>query len=213
MYKKSNLLSILVVGGLLTLTGCVGVQGDSKKVTVGNKATIGKIDFTLPQQIKWKQIKNQKKNGNLLAEWIPVTNKDHNSAPVRVIYQRLVSNQPVNKFLSAMTQPLQKACTNIKANPFKTTSTYKNQANVEVFCAQLGQSGFGTASYLSVFSDGVASYMLVSEVKLPPSKKAGVVRPKNNKEKQWASTSATLAKFMRQMNSNIRFCSTPKKCQ
>ncbi len=204
--KKSNVLNALVIGGLLTLTGCVGLKGS-------NEPAVAKIDFSLPQQIKWKQIKNQKQDGNTWAEWIPETNKDNNTAPVRVVYQRKVSAQPAKVFLLAVAQPLKKMCGDLKATAFKTASAYPNQMSIEALCSRFVKSGFGTVSYLTAYSDGQANYFLISEVKLPASEKAGLINPKNDQEKKWAQTGATLAKVMKQFNKNTRFCDATGKCQ
>ncbi len=204
--KKSNLLNVLAIGALLTLTGCVGLKGS-------NEPAVAKIDFSLPQQIKWKQIKNQQKDGNTWAEWIPETNKDNNTAPVRVVYQRKVSNQPAKAFLLAAAQPLKQMCGDLKATAFKTNSTYDNQMSIEALCSRFAKSGFGTVSYLTNYSDGQANYFLISEVKLPASEKAGLINPKNDQEKKWAQTAAALAKVMKQFNKNTRFCDVSGKCQ
>ncbi len=207
--NKLNMFNILAIGGLLTLTGCVGLKGSDESAVT----KINTITFTPPSQIKWKQVKSQQKNGYILAEWIPQDSVDNNRALVRILYNRSVSDKSATDFLSTAIQPMKQSCTDIAIAPVKGGSAYKNQANAEVLCAQLSKANFGTASYFSVFSDGEANHLVMSEVKLPPSKKAGVVTPKNEAEKKWAQNAATLVALMNKFNQGIRVCDAEKKCQ
>ncbi len=209
--NKLNSLNLLVIGSLLTLTGCVGTM-DKKEISTATTG-VAKIDFSLPQQVKWKQIKNQQKDGNTWAEWIPEANKDNNTAPVRVVYQRKVSNQPAKTFLMAVAKPLKQMCGDLQATAFKTNSTYANQMSLEVLCSRFAKTGFGTVSYLTAYADGKANYFLISEVKYPASEKAGSINPKNEQEKKWAKTAVALSKVMKQFNKNTRFCNVAGKCQ
>ncbi len=204
--NKLTLLNIFILGGLMMLGGCVSTEKNTEP-------KVAKIDFNLPQQIKWKQIKNQQKAGNTLAEWIPVANKENSSSPVRIVYQRLLSNKSAKEFLSDAAKPLQKVCKDISASPFPNNSNYKDKVSIEVLCSRLGKAGFGTVSYLTAYSDGQANYFLMSEVKLPASKKAGLINPKNEQEKKWAVTAAELAKVMQKFNQNTRFCDTTGQCK
>lgn len=206
--NRLSVLNTLVIAGLLVLAGCVSTEN-----TTTGTSKVAKIDFNLPQQVKWKQIKNQQQNGDTWAEWIPATNKDNNTAPVRVVYQRKVSNQSAKEFLLAVAQPLKKMCGDLKATVFKTNSTYANQMSIEAVCSRFAKAGFGTVSYLTAYSDGQADYFLISEVKLPASEKAGSINPKNEQEKKWAKTAVALAKVMKQFNKNTRFCDATGKCQ
>ncbi len=207
--NKSSILSVLAIGGILALTGCAGTQNSSEPKV----AKINTITFTPPKQVKWKQIKNQQKDGYILAEWIPQESADNDSALVRILYNRSVSDKSATDFLSSAIQPMKQRCGDIAISPFKGGSVYKHQANAEVLCSQLSQTPFGTASYWSVFSDGVANHLVMSEVKLPPSKKAGLVTPKNEAEKKWAQNAAKLAMLMEQFNQGVRVCNAKKECQ
>ncbi len=208
--NKLNLFNVLVIAGLLVVSGCSSIKSS---IGGGESVKVAKISFSLPQQIKWKQIKSQKQDGKILEEWIPEANKDNSTAPVRIIYQRIPSTKPAKAFLLSVTKPLAKACPDVKASIFKTKSNYKAQESFEVLCSRLGKINFGTASYLTAYSDGQANYLLMSEIKLPVSRKAGLVNPKNEREKRWAKTSAALAKVMKQFNQNTRFCDATGKCQ
>lgn len=205
--KKTHMMNTLIVGGLLTLAGCSMNQGGSSSISA-----IDTMQFNLPAQIKWKQSKNQANKGNILAEWIP-EGSNSNNTPVRVIYQRLTPSQQTAAFLNKAVQPLQKVCTDIKVSPFKASSAYADQASAEILCAQLGKNQFGTVSYVSVFSDKMANHILVSEVKMPPSQKAGVLNFKTEKQKQQAQNSSALAKLMYQFNNSVRVCDKAKNCQ
>ncbi len=174
---------------------------------------ISSMKFELPQQIKWKQTKNESKKGNIIAEWVP-EGRNVNNTPVRIIYQRVAPGKPTAEFMTkAIQQPLQKICTDSKISDFKTGSAYSDQMSSEIICSQLGKNKFGTVSYISVFTDKDANHILVSEVKMPPSKKAGVLKFKNDKEKQQAQNSQMLAKLMYQFNSTARVCDKAKNCQ
>ncbi|PID66857.1 MAG: hypothetical protein CR975_01000 [Gammaproteobacteria bacterium] len=218
--KKANQLTMVntaFFAVLLTLAGCVSTQG-GKGVKSGdaNKGTgikeIATMNFAPPQQIQWKQIQNQQKDGNILAEWVPQKNTSKNT-PVRIVYRRFVSNQSASDFLLSAIQPFKKMCPDVKANAFKTKSSYANQAGAEVLCSRLGKAKFGMVSYWSVFADGKAAHLLMSEVKTPSSEKAGVIQPKNKKQRQWANASSQLAQLMGQFNANVQVCDAKKQCQ
>lgn len=203
------MLNAFVAGVLLTMAGCASTEKAEKPTNVDKIAV---IKFNLPQQLQWKQVKSQQKDGNALMEWIP-QNNDSSNTPVKVIYQRLVSDKSAVDFAKLGIQPLQKSCSDLKVSQLGAISTYKNKVNVEVLCSKLGKNKFGTATYLSVFADGSANHLLISEVKLPESNKAGTINPKNAKERQWAQTASVLAKLMQQLNANAVVCDTNKNCQ
>ncbi|MGY0398776.1 MAG: hypothetical protein ACWIPH_02315 [Ostreibacterium sp.] len=209
MYKqKINLLNVLIIGSVLTLVGCSTTTKDSKSMS-----GIGTMNFTLPQSIKWKQVKNQSNPGNnLLAEWIPANNNENNTL-VRVIYRRSNPVQPTPEVIANTLKPLQNSCSDIKIKSFKTSSQYLDQSSAEVLCAQLGGNSFGTISYVSIFTDQLANHILVSEVKMPPSKKAGLVDYKNAKQKQEIENRSALAQLMYQFNSSVRVCDAKKICE
>ncbi|MBS9777676.1 MAG: hypothetical protein KGV50_02825 [Gammaproteobacteria bacterium] len=204
--KNTHLVKAVIVGGLLTLAGCsVNEAGLSVN-------EIDTVNFELPKQVKWKQAKNESNKGNILAEWIPEGSNSKNT-PVRVIYQRLNPSQPTAQFMEKAIKPLQSVCADVKVAPFKTASKYADQASVEIICSQLGKNQFGTVSYVSVFTDGAANHVLVSEIKMPASKKAGVLNFKNEKQKQQAQNSKMLAGLMFQFTNSVRVCDKAKKCQ
>ena len=64
--KKIFVFNALIAIILLILAGCASNKADIKKIN-----EIATINFNLPQQIKWKQMKNQASKGSILAEWIP----------------------------------------------------------------------------------------------------------------------------------------------
>ncbi|MGY0398902.1 MAG: hypothetical protein ACWIPH_02960 [Ostreibacterium sp.] len=206
--KLSSLPMALLLGSLLALTACASTQGDKTNKTVAN---IASIKFSLPKQIKWKQIKSTTKNGNNLTEWIPENSTDKNTL-IRVFYQRSTPVQSTADYTANIIKAIQQICTDIKVTPFKITSTYTNRSNNEILCAQLVKNKFGTVSHVSVFSDNNANYALVSEVKTLESKKAGIVNYQNAQEKQRIQNSITLAKLMYQTHNNIRICNAAKEC-
>ncbi|PIE45121.1 MAG: hypothetical protein CSA45_04285 [Gammaproteobacteria bacterium] len=204
--KKQTIFSTVLIGGLLTLAGCVTGQGG------GSGSGIKEMTMSLPQQVQWVVSQNKTgKDGNQVTEWVPKGFKTNNT-PVRIIYQKMVPANKPQDIVAQMAGSLKKNCNDIKVSEFKSASKYPNQVNAEVLCGKLGKSPVGIAMYSSVFTDANANHLVIGEVKIPASKKAGVLDPKTKKEKEQARNAAGLVQLVQGFMQTVRACESKGKC-
>lgn len=211
MKIQQQLLMAIVASTTLLIGGCtVGGTGSSLSKNI---QPINHVQFNLPKQIQWANIKNNKTpNGDMIAEWVPKGFKSSNS-PVRVVYQRTSPAKQPNVLLTQVSQPLKAQCTDVKNTPQQSKSQHSSQASAEVICAQMGKNGYGLVTYTTIFADNAANHVVVSEIKTLPSQKAGLLTPKNAKEKKQIQNTQALIGVMRGFMDSVRVCDANKQCR
>ncbi len=208
----SRLLVTVLASSALTLTGCMTASKSTEPATPAGTG-VDSVSFNLPKQIEWQQTKNSKtKNGGIISEWIPKGTKLSNTT-VRVIYQKLVPATASNALLAQVAQPLKKNCADVQVTPFKTETKYAGALGQRVVCSKLGKNGFGVVLDTIAVSDKNASYLLISEVKMPASAKVGAIKPKNAKEKQQLANTQQLVSLMYTYVQTLKACDAKKNCQ
>lgn len=209
MNIKSNITAMVAVASTLLIAGCNGLDTS----LLSKEQPISHIQFNLPKQIQWITVKNEKTaNGGMVVEWVPKGYKSNNT-PVRIVYQRTTPAKQPNLLLAQVAQPLQKQCTDTKITPIKFASKYSNQAGNEAICAKVGKNRFGLVTYTNIFADAGANHTVMTEVKTLPSKKAGLLTPKNAKEKKQVQNTQALIGLMRNFMDSVRTCDAQKKCK
>ncbi len=222
--RHFKILSGLLLSSTVVLTACTSTSnqtngsGNVSNTTTGNTATsqaqqISTFNFSLPEQIKWQQSKNlSKKNGGVVAEWIP-QGTQLNNTQVRAIYQRLIPAVSNASLLQQIIRPLKKSCSDIRVTPFKAETSHAGALGQRVICSKLGKSPFGIVLDAVVMSDANASHLLISEVKTPASVKAGEIQPKTDKEKIALENTNKLISVMYASIQTARACDKNKQCR
>lgn len=195
-------LSVLLVAGCSTTTTPTETAGSA----------IDHLQFQLPEQVPWQQIRETQLDNGRFSEWV-IANYDDKTSPIRVIYHVNSPAMPAEKTLSEIVAPLQNACTDIKLTETRTISTYPNQKGVEAICAQVGDNGFGTVTYTTVFSDQTANHILVAEVKTPPSAQAGSLTANNEEQKKIVDQVQAIVGLMGEFSRNVQACDAQNVCQ
>lgn len=209
-YKNRVLLCVCAYMALLS--GCNATAPVVDTQEDNSLSEIHHVTFNLPQQLQWKKITHQAdKSGSEFAQWI-VNGFEQSNTPARIIYQKIIPAVPNNVVLTQFMQPYKKACTDISVTALNTQSTYQPKKSLELICAQVGNNNYGSAFYISVFSDVNASHVIVSDVRTLPSEKAGVLTFKTEQEKQQVQNIGALIQIMTGFMNTARACDATDRC-
>lgn len=174
--------------------------------------SIAYINFIMPNQIEWVQHVNDRNDaGAIVAEW-GMKNYSQSDTPLRIMYNRVVPTGTPLNFLNQLITPLKQNCTDTKITPLPSASQYSIQSGAEAICARLGQNGFGVLVKLYVFADKDAMHLVASEVKIPPSEKAGILNFNNDAEKQQVQNAQTAISILGQFMETVRVCTENNQC-
>lgn len=207
--NQFSLLGILIVVSLL---GCVSRHDE--KIMPPSSASfplIDEVQFTLPHQLKWSQSQNIRKNGQIVAEWV-IVGRNSMTTPVSFAYQRLVTPYGSAKLLQDLTHPYRKQCSDVIVTPLKLPQAYPNKAGLELICAKFGKTNYGLIAEIALYEDQQAKHLLLSEVKMPASEKAGELVFTNAEQQQTVKQSQALFQLMQQTMNTVKICDINKQC-
>ena len=177
---------------------------------MGSPAEIGYLTFSLPEQVRWQQNEDPALDEAGVAEWF-VAGTTPQTSPARIMYQKLMPAQNSAAVRAQVLAPLE-SCADSKVGGLRTGSKYNRQVSFEAVCSKFGETNFGLTNYVSIFTDGSANHMVLTEVRTPASQKAGELAPKNAQEQQWAETSRQLMDLLRNTMQTIRACDADNNC-
>ena len=170
------------------------------------------LTFSLPEQIQWEQNQDPSLQQAGIAEFL-VKGYTTKNTPARVIYQQLAPAQTKASLRAQVLKPLEN-CPDSAVGEFRGDSQYRDQLNLEAVCSRLGQKGqYGLISFVSIFSDSASNHLVVSEVRTPPTAKAGDFNFKNAQMQQEAANRQAIAQLLRKTMQGIRACDEQKNCQ
>lgn len=202
-----TLVLIIFVAAYFTSTNA---QAKKKKAT----SKIDYITMIFPKEIKWKQLQSREfEDGGMLAEWV-IDGLNAQTSPVIISYNKVIQTNDADKLARKLVAPLTSVCLDSKITDLPVQSKHPNQANIEVICSRFGRLGyFGTVNYITVFADKNATHIISSETKTIPSKKAGLLVPNNNIEKEQIDNSAAIIQLMNTFRESIRVCDSKQVCR
>lgn len=206
---RHTLLTILLISVLLTACASTSAQGQSSK-----KQSVEYIVMTFPKEIPWHQSKvNNYDDGGMLAEWI-VQGDSEQTSPIRIVYNKVVPGGNAKTFIQNVIEPIRSSCSDLKVTILPAVNKLSNQANAEVICSRMGKLGyFGTVYYITVLADSKSTHIVTSETKTIPSRKAGLLVPRDEIEKQQIDNSTILIGLMNKFRKSIRACDAQKNCR
>lgn len=185
-------------------------QAQTPTLPGGLTADINYITFSLPEQVRWVQNQAAALEEAGVAEWY-VEGTTPQTSPARVMYQKLMPAQTSNAVRAQILKPLEN-CFDSKVSGFRTSSKYGRQLSFEAVCSKFGEANFGLINFVSIFTDGAANHLVLTEVRMPASQKVGELRPKTAAERQWVETSRRLTDLMRNTMQTIRACDANDQC-
>ncbi len=212
MKKPFLILGLLALMATLLLSVGCSSKGKFGKKNKDNPAEpdIVRLTFSLPEQIEWMRNSDPAMLSDGVNEWFMVGFTPE-TTPVRVMDQKIAPAQPFDylkdQLLSSLT-----ACKDSKVTTFNGKSKYADQKNIEAICSQMGNDNYGLITYLSIFNDGVASHLVMAEVRSPPAEKVGQVKFQGTKEQQAAAQSKRFADLLFQTMQTIKVCDSKGLC-
>ncbi len=215
--KSFSLAGISFALILLLFSGCAKTPETAKQKAAApsqkdsQSSTFSSVSFNLPKEIAWIQSQNQPIGGGGVVEWIPKGYTSQNS-PVRVIYQKKQPGVSPEARLQEILAPI-KDCADSRITRFNGKSSYKYQANAEVFCSKMGKNNWGTISYVTVFSNRDESDVLIGEILTRPTKKAGAFPNKTEQEKKTLDEIKKIGKLLFEMTLSMRACQEDGNCR
>ncbi|NLZ17184.1 MAG: hypothetical protein GX087_05560 [Desulfobulbaceae bacterium] len=201
---------------LSACAGAGGKRGAAKQPdkTVQTAQTLKKeisyLTFSLPEQVQWERNPDEALANAGVAEWI-LAGYTAADTPARVMYQKLEPAQAPAALKGQVLGPL-KTCPDSQISDFKGLSKYRQQVNFEAICSQLVPNNFGLISYVSIFTDQTANHMVITEIRTPASKKAGVLTFQNTEAQKQAETSKILSELLYNLMQTIRICDEKNLC-
>ncbi len=213
---------LLVVSAAFLLSSCAGSgrmagrkgaqtpEQPTEVVQQAGKGEISYLTFSLPEQVKWERNPDQALANAGVAEWIMAGYSPADS-PARVMYQKLEPAKAPASLKAQVLEPL-KTCPDSQLNDFKGMSKYREQVNIEVICSQLVPNNYGLISYVSIFTDQAANHLVITEIRTPVSKKAGVLTFQNTEAQKQAEASKILSELLYNLMETIRICDDKNLC-
>ena len=212
-------LLVLFCSTALLLSGCAGAGAKRGAASQANKTVltapmlqkeISHLTFSLPEQVKWERNPDEALANAGVAEWT-MAGYSVADTPARVMYQKLEPAQAPAALKRQVLEPL-KTCPDSQVNDFKGMSKYRQQVNIEAICSQLVPNNFGLISYVSIFSDQAANHMVITEIRTPSSKKAGVLSFQDTEAQRQAEASKILSELLYNLMQTIRICDEKNLC-
>lgn len=190
----------------------VNHQPANNKMVMQTKVpTIGTVEFELPQQLSFERDIDQNQGGKQLVQWI-VKGTQQQNTPLRFAFQKKPATLSVQEMLSDMLKPLSESCSDVQISEIEISSIYANQANLEYICARYLDHAYGKLLHISVFYDQYSHYIVVGEVKLPASEKAGVLNFNTEQQKQDIELAQARIALVQEFSRSIRVCDVAKNC-
>ncbi len=174
------------------------------------KEEIAYLLFSLPEQVQWVRNPDEALLNAGVAEWT-LAGYEPADSPARVMYQKLVPAQAPATLRRQVLEPL-KDCPDTQVSDLRGMSKYSDQINIEAICSQLGKDNFGLISYIGIFSDQTANHMVITEVRTPASKKAGLLTFQNSEAQKQAEASKILSELLYRLMETIRVCNEKNLC-
>ena len=172
---KGNISYIfLIVGFFLFLnTGCVA----NKKIPDSKlKHPIAAVGVDLPTSDQWTRVTDQENTGGYIREWVLKGATGKNTEWI-IVEQKFVQKGPVSamKFTKGMYFVAKKMCEDVKyLKPISKPIQGYDSVLGWVICSRQKGLNYGTFTHQRVITDQNIVYVVTSELRMPPTKKAGL---------------------------------------
>lgn len=194
----------------IMLVGCGSLDSGSSKASTAMTGNIAKMQFTLPEKIKWDMTKGS--NGAVTI-YTP-RGIEPKKSPIKLVYQYVKHDKDPKVLAAQIVAPFRNNCEKSKTNEFKTQSTYRNQHNYQTLCNKFKNAPFGMVNYVDIFTDAKGSHILIGEVKTPPSIEPGKLNtPQNDKEKKAAQDTVAFIRLVQKTMMEASVCNANGQCR
>ena len=146
--------------------------------TNGFADSIKRISLELPQGPKWTQVTNQFDESHYTKEWVD-EGEDPATAEWIITQQmiKLTKEPSAKSFMTLMFSLARESCTHTLYNGPEEMQLNGFETSVgRIMCAQQKGRDFGTFTDQHVVIDGIKAYVVTSELRVPKSSRAGIIK-------------------------------------
>lgn len=170
--------------------------------TNGFADSIKRISLELPQGPNWTQVTNQIDESQYTKEW--VKEGEDPATAEWIITQKMIKltkEATAKSFMTIMFSLARKSCTHTLYNGPEEMQLNGFKTSVGRFmCAHQKGKDFGTFTDQHVVIDGIKAYVVTSELRLPKSSRAGIIKfdkEQGKKIKEFMALAETSSNFVR----------------
>lgn len=202
-------LSLLVLAGCESIDPTSGSGSSTAGSGVASSTPIKKIQFNLPEQIKWDTVQQ----GNGSATIYTPKGVDPKKSPIKFVYQFVKHDKNPDVLAQQIIKPIQTNCEKPASNTFKTRSQYPNQISYQTLCNKFNGASFGMVNYLDIFTDATGSHVLIGEIKTPASAEPGKLdTPQTDADKKAAQNTIAFIKLAQKTMTEVAACDASGQC-
>ncbi|QTH71613.1 hypothetical protein [Pseudoalteromonas xiamenensis] len=159
---------LLMAMGTAFLASCASTSPSS---------SVTSVNVELPQNVKWSVVSDRADNSQYIKEWVP---EGENPITYKwIITEQMLtlgSKTSAESFQKQMFSLSKQSCTDVLFNGPQEIDVNGHKTSVgRIMCANQYGKPFGTFTDQRVVVDGITAYVVTSELRIPASKKAGVL--------------------------------------
>ena len=158
---------------LLVNVGCVV---NDKAIKHQSKQLRKSIEISLPESAEWKKVTDKKTARGYTREWVPKGSTGENAEWI-VVEQKFVQKSPISamEFTGGMYAIAKNMCEDVKyLKPVSNSVKGYDSVLGWVICSRQKGLNYGTFTHQRVITDKNVVYVVTSELRMPPTKKAGM---------------------------------------
>jgi len=171
--SKFDYLYLIATFILLINTGCVA---NNNAIKHQPKHSIKSIEVSLPESIQWKKVTDKTITRGYIREWVPKGSTGENAEWI-VVEQKFTQKSSIGamKFTAGMYAIAKKMCEDVKyLKPVSHSVKGYDSVLGWVICSRQKGLNYGTFTHQRVITDKNVVYVVTSELRMPPTKKAGM---------------------------------------
>lgn len=157
-------------------------------------AGINELVVDLPAEVEWTMLVDEETDGTYHREWIPAGTTVDDTDLWLIVSQKLdlEKRRSARRFLMDMRKLARTACTDLLYHGPKKSVTKRHMSSLYsgpkkvviekftsywggFFCARWQGEEYGTVTEQRVFADGKTVFVVTSELRIPPTREAGML--------------------------------------
>ncbi len=136
------------------------------------------------EQIEWQIFQKEKQDNRWTMEMVPAGNEENDLSNLLIV-QAFVKPEPFNllEWSSALMYGYQQSCNQVRIDKLKDRDVigYEQQSFM-IMCGQKLQEEYGVYSFIKAMRKNEMLYVVLREIRVPPSDTPGVLTVPNNSE-------------------------------
>ncbi|GAB6262632.1 hypothetical protein [Photobacterium sp. R1] len=166
-------------------------------------SSVTSVNVELPHNVKWSVVSDRADNSQYIKEWVP-----EGESPITskwIITEQMLtlgSKTSAESFQKQMFSLSKQSCTDVLFNGPQEIDVSGHKTSVgRIMCASQHGNPYGTFTDQRVVVDGITAYVVTSELRIPASKKAGVLafgKDQLEEMKEFMALQGASSKFVRE---------------